>query len=76
MDPTADQLRAARSWLDWTLEVAEEKSGVHHQTISKVERGQSKGSRDTIRKLVKAYADHGIWMDENKIEYHPPENEK
>ena len=71
MDPTAPQLRAARAWLGWSLMEAGEASGVHFQTIAKLERGASKGARETVRALMRAYYDHGIACDANVIYLDP-----
>ena len=71
MDPTSNQLRAARSWLGWNLDDAADASGVHRQTISRIESGQSGGNRETVRSLVRAYAEHGIWMDKGMLRHEP-----
>lgn len=67
MDPSPGQLRAARAWLGWNLDEASEASGVHRQTISRIESGASQGTRETIRTLVRTYADHGVWMDRGEL---------
>ena len=67
MDPTSGQLRAARAWLGWNLDEASAVAGVHRQTISRIESGQSAGTRETIRALVKTYADNGVWMDQGEL---------
>ena len=66
-DPSGQQLKAARVWLGWSLDDASEATGVHRQTISRIESGISGGSRDTIRAIVRAYADAGIWLDKGVI---------
>jgi transcriptional regulator with XRE-family HTH domain len=66
-DPSGGQLKAARTWLRWTLNDAAEASGINRQTISRIESGVSEGTRSTIRSIVQAYADAGVWMDKGMI---------
>jgi transcriptional regulator with XRE-family HTH domain len=66
-DPTGQQLKAARTWLGWSLDDAAEASGINRQTIYRVESGQSEGSRSTIRAIVQAYANAGVWLDRGLI---------
>ncbi len=73
LEPTPEQLRSARSWLGWNLDDAAEATGVNRGTISRIEQELSQGTRDTIKRLATAYADAGIWLDENQITYVEPE---
>lgn len=69
--PTAAQLRAARAWVGWSLDAAAEASGIHRQTISRIESGASEGAMSTLRQLVSTYAAEGISFEKDAIRFHP-----
>lgn len=75
LNPTPLQLRAARTWLNWTLEDAARASEVNRQTVSRIENGTSRGTRDSIMALVRAYSRAGVWLDDGHIMFEPPEGQ-
>ena len=42
-------------------------TGVHRQTLYKLEKGTSRGARDTIKAIVETYAENGVGMDKGVI---------
>lgn len=70
--PTPGQLRAARAWIGWNLDEASASSGVHKQTISRIESEASGGSLDTLRRLVECYEQHGIVIEVGALRYVEP----
>jgi transcriptional regulator with XRE-family HTH domain len=76
LNPTPMQLKAARTWLGWTLEDAAEASDVNRQTVSRIETGTSRGTRDSIMALVRAYSRAGVWMDDGHIIFEQPAEEE
>jgi transcriptional regulator with XRE-family HTH domain len=73
-NPTQHQLRAARYWLNWTLDDTAAAANVSKQTVSRIETGASQGTRETIFKIARAYSQAGIWMAENRMMFEPPED--
>jgi transcriptional regulator with XRE-family HTH domain len=47
-------LKAARDDKEWTLETLAEKSGIDKSTISRLERGLTRPTHDTVKALEKA----------------------
>lgn len=61
------QLRAARAALRWSLDEASDASGVHRNTISKIEAG-SKPNRSTVKALSSAFAEAGVNLTDRGID--------
>lgn len=57
---TSEQLRAARSLLDWTRKDLAEKSGLSPETIKNIEHGIFSPMKQTILALVETFARHGV----------------
>jgi DNA-binding XRE family transcriptional regulator len=65
--PTAEQLRAARAMLGWSMEELAARSGVSARTIARCETGEGVPlvSVRTLRRLVQAYEREGIEFTQN-----------
>ena len=58
------QLRAARAYLNWTMERAAEASSLHRRTIIRLEGGPYAESQPpSLRKMVATYRQHGIVLE-------------
>lgn len=57
---TPAQLRAARGLLDWGRRDLKAACGVSAETIKNIEHGNFAPHADTLDKIVKAFADHGV----------------
>jgi hypothetical protein len=64
---TPAHCRAARAWLGWNLDVAEEKTGLARDSISRFERGARLFSLKTREKLVRKFAEHGILLERDGL---------
>ena len=67
--PTAEQLRAARAMLEWSMEELSTRSGVSARTIARCETGEGVPlvSVRTLRRLVQAYEREGIEFVQNGL---------
>lgn len=57
---TPQQCRAARAWLDWTLDDLVKAAGVSIATIVKFEKGTRVPQDRTLRELEVAFANAGV----------------
>lgn len=59
------QLRAARAYLDWTMEQAAQAAGLHRRTIIRLESDARYAARQpaSLKRLVAAYAAQRITLD-------------
>ena len=62
---TSAQLRAARAYLDWTMEQAAAACGVHRRTIIRLEKdeGYAAGQPASLMKLIAIYRKQRIMFD-------------
>jgi transcriptional regulator with XRE-family HTH domain len=56
---SSDQIRAARGLLHWTVRDLAEKSGVHRNTVTRMEAGLASHG-PTIAAMVRAFEDAGV----------------
>jgi DNA-binding XRE family transcriptional regulator len=63
--------RVARAMLGWTGQEAAERTGLHRNTIVRLERGLGCTAR-TVRTLEKLYRDHGVVFREDGSVAPPP----
>jgi transcriptional regulator with XRE-family HTH domain len=61
----ANQIRAARGLLDWTVGNLAEKSGIGASQVSAIENGKSAGSIEALSAIVRAFDQAGIELMEN-----------
>lgn len=57
---TGRQLRAARAYLDWTLDDLAGKADVSRGVIWQIEKNAGLAKAETVEKLVQTLAKHGI----------------
>lgn len=62
---SANQIRAARALLDWTVVQLGEKVGVGATTISAIETGRSSGSKDVLTAIIYAFQAAGVELTED-----------
>ena len=55
-------IRAARGWLGWNLDMAQEKTGLSRHTINRYETGYKKVSDETIAILVRTFEREGVLL--------------
>jgi transcriptional regulator with XRE-family HTH domain len=68
IDITPAHLRAARAWLDWTLEEAAIHSGYTLYTLSRIECGAQPFSKKAQANLAKVFEHFGVRFTERGIE--------
>ena len=59
----ADQARAARALLRWTVRKAAGEIGISTRTLSRFETGQSQPGRGTLLLIRQTYEQHGVEFD-------------
>ena len=57
---TSAQIRAARGLLDWTVRDLAERSGVHRDTVSKIETGAYAGAPATLEAIRRTLEYAGV----------------
>lgn len=56
---TSAQIRAARGLLNWTVRTLAEKSGVHRNTVTRIETGETENGY-SINAIVSALTEAGV----------------
>ena len=65
---TSAQLRAARAYLDWTMDRAAAASGLHRRTIIRLESGRyAEGLPPSLERLVAVYREQRIVLEGNGL---------
>lgn len=66
---TSAQLRAARAYLDWTMDKAAEVSGLNRRTIIRLENNEryAEAQPPSLGKLVAIYRQHQLILDANGL---------
>lgn len=76
MQVNSAQFRMARAALRWSLEEAASASGVHRNTILRIEQGEASHG-PTIAAVVRAYEAEGVRFGENGgVEFTPEEDRR
>lgn len=66
---TADQIRAARALKNWSQTDLAERTGLAVPTIANIELGKQIPGKNTIEKIIDAFAVGGIKFTENGVEF-------
>lgn len=64
---SANQCRAARAWLGWSIERTAAIAGLHYATIVHLENGHHRASPTTRDKLMSAFSTAGLEIGPNSI---------
>jgi predicted transcriptional regulator len=57
---TPAQLRAASALLDWSRNDLQRASGISPETIKNIECGKFNPTGNTVEKIIRCFADHGV----------------
>ena len=59
-NPSPRQFRAARAWLNWSLDKAGERAGMSRFVVQRIEKGEPSVRSESIRAVRAAYEETGL----------------